>query len=300
MSPPYREKPVQFGPNQRLYGVLCAPSGPEPARGPVVVMPNSGLVHRVGVNRIHVLIARALAEQGTLSLRIDLSGIGESERRKGEMSLNETVHLDLQDAFDFLVAKQEAETFVVLGLCSGAYDSLQLATTDSRVVGTVAIDLFGSFRNPHHVFKHYTQRLGRAQSWRNALLRPGAAAAALMDRWRDGDEAPTTPMTPDVRPAISYRELDGMLHAMHERGVQSLFLFTNGLEENYNYEHQFRDCYPTHVSSGLVSYAFFPNSEHTFQRPRDREALVAKLSAWFAETPFERSGRAELHGRHST
>lgn len=291
MSLSYREKPVQFGDDRGLFGILCVPSHEGPAEGPVVVMPNSGLIHRVGANRIHVLLARALAEQGIRSLRFDLSGIGESERRTGAMSLDEAVYRDAVDALDFVAGQQQADSFVLLGLCSGAYDGLQLATRDLRVVGVVAIDVFGSFRNSRHVFVHYARRFFRFESWRKAVSRPGGALVALLERAGTA-KRPQRAIDRAVRPSLSRRELDSMLHSMKEQHVQALFLFTGGLEENYNYEHQFRDCYPKHARSGRVSYGFFPDAKHTFTRPADRRALVARVTDWIAGTLFKRCSPA--------
>jgi hypothetical protein len=291
MNPSYRERPVQFGNNKGLFGILCMPSGATAVQGPVVVIPNSGVIHRVGANRIYVELARSLADQGIRSLRLDLSGIGESERRAGEISLDESVHRDLTEAFDFLAARHNAKSFAMLGLCSGAYDGLQQAVKDRRVVGVVAIDVFGSFRNKYHILKHYFQRLLSYQSWRNALSEPGDAVMALFHRAKkvDDNPAPAAPpmLVPTVRPMLSHPELESMLHTMDQQQVQSLFLFTGGLEENYNYEHQFRDCYPTQVRSGRVAYGFIPHSNHSFTNPKDREALVSKVTAWFADTAFE-------------
>jgi hypothetical protein len=287
MKPAYRERPVQFGANRGLFGILCTPAVANPEHQPIVVMPNSGLIHRIGTNRIHVLLARALAEQGIRSLRMDLSGIGESERRTDVTSLDESVHRDLSDAIDFLAAKHEGQSFAVLGLCSGAYDGLQIGKRDRRVVGVVAIDVFGTFRTPRHLFNHYRKRLLRKQSWRNAVSQPGAAAMALLERWREDDD-PVATIAPDVRPLVSRSEMESILGTMNQRRVHSLFLFTSGLEDNYNYEHQFRNSYPTHVQNGRISYGFFPQSNHTFVRPSDRLALVAKVTAWFADTSFER------------
>jgi hypothetical protein len=155
----------------------------------------------------------------------------------------------------------------------------------------VAIDVFGSFRNKRHIFKHYCQRLLSHQSWRNAISEPGEAVIALLHRTKkvDDNPAPAAPpmLVPTVRPMLSHPELESMLDTMNQRQVQSLFLFTGGLEENYNYEHQFRDCYPSQVSSGRIAYGFFPRSNHTFKSTDDREALVTKISGWFAHTSFE-------------
>ncbi len=291
MSPSYRERPVQFGADRGLFGILCVPGNTAPAKGPVVLMPNSGLVHRVGANRIHVLLARALAEKGIRSLRLDLSGIGESTRRAGAMPLDEAVNRDMVDALDFVTAQQQADSFVVLGLCSGAYDGLQIATRDSRVSGVVAIDVFGSFRNFRHAFIHYSQRFFWPQSWHNAIVQPGAALVALFDM-KGGVKNPPSAISDGVRPLLSHSQLDSILNSMNEKDVQALFLFTGGLNENYNYKHQFRDCYPKHARNRNVSYDFFPDANHTFAHPNDRRALVASVTEWIEATSFKRCSSA--------
>src|SRR5690606_13797455 len=57
----------------RLAGVLTAPVA-GPARR-AVVLANSGSVHHVGPNRFYVELARALAEDGVATLRLDLRNL---------------------------------------------------------------------------------------------------------------------------------------------------------------------------------------------------------------------------------
>ena len=76
-----RETILEFGPHRRLVGVLTRPESAERAGGDVaVVITNSGIIHRVGANRVHVRLARALAAAGVPCLRYDLPGIGDSAR----------------------------------------------------------------------------------------------------------------------------------------------------------------------------------------------------------------------------
>ena len=72
------ERPLYFGERSNLLGVLTAPAAPHPG-SPAVILLNAGLLHRVGPNRLHVDVARRLAEAGFTSLRFDMSGVGDSE-----------------------------------------------------------------------------------------------------------------------------------------------------------------------------------------------------------------------------
>jgi hypothetical protein len=76
-----REKVVRFGREAKLVGILSEPQGAAgSAREPMVLLVNSGILHRVGACRFHVRLARRLAEDGVSALRFDFSGIGDSER----------------------------------------------------------------------------------------------------------------------------------------------------------------------------------------------------------------------------
>jgi len=80
-----KETVYQFGPNNSLTGILSQPDeSVRVADAPVALILNAGIVHSIGPFRLHVDIARSLAEAGFSSFRIDLSGLGDSETRTGK------------------------------------------------------------------------------------------------------------------------------------------------------------------------------------------------------------------------
>ena len=78
-----REMTVLMGRHKSLVGTLPIVAISAVTAPPTVVLLNAGIVHRVGPNRMHVLLARALAAAGIPSLRFDMSGIGDSPEPTG-------------------------------------------------------------------------------------------------------------------------------------------------------------------------------------------------------------------------
>ncbi|MGY6120071.1 alpha/beta hydrolase family protein (plasmid) [Paraburkholderia strydomiana] len=159
-----RETPVVFG---GYVGVLCEPQRALDA-APAVLFVNTGGVHRIGDSRFTVLMARRLAAQGIASLRMDLSGLGDSLRRDATLTLDalySTYSIDDACAgVDWLTAAGYPKV-VMAGVCSGAYVSLHTALAHSAVVGCACINL--------PFFK-----------WGGARVRPGAQYVAPSEVYR--------------------------------------------------------------------------------------------------------------------
>ncbi len=138
-----REQPVLLGTWQSMVGVVSTVSADAvPRERPAVVILNSGVIHRVGANRMHVYLARALALRGHTVLRFDLSGIGDSEPRRDALAPFDAALADIHEALDHLEQTRGVREVVLIGLCSGANHALLYAASDARVVGVALLDLY--------------------------------------------------------------------------------------------------------------------------------------------------------------
>ncbi|WP_371425150.1 serine aminopeptidase domain-containing protein [Tardiphaga sp.] len=139
-GPHYEELPVRFGPDDRLFGVLCQPLGRKPSA--IAVLANSGRDYHIGWGRAAVEQARALAERGIASFRFDAGGIGDSPASAGapaEVLYSDEQLADTRYAIDY-VAKLDAGPIALVGRCSGAYAAFQAAVQDVRVRNVVVIN----------------------------------------------------------------------------------------------------------------------------------------------------------------
>jgi pimeloyl-ACP methyl ester carboxylesterase len=155
-----RETPVVFD-GGRYAAVFCQPLRALEG-APAVLFVNTGGVHRIGDGRFTVLMARHLAAQGIASLRMDLSGLGDSLRRDEALTLDRVYAryavADAKAGVDWLVARGHAKT-VMFGICTGAYVSLHTALAHPAVTACASVNL------PFFV-------------WGGARTRPGAQHVA--------------------------------------------------------------------------------------------------------------------------
>ena len=121
-----RERAVHFGPGA-MFGLVSEPMGE--ARGPGAVFLNVGIEPHVGPARMWVDLARRWAAQGIRSVRVDLSGLGDSDPARGE---NPAVAFSPQAMADMRqiaeeISPQGPSSLVWIGVCSGGYHALEVA-----------------------------------------------------------------------------------------------------------------------------------------------------------------------------
>lgn len=274
MSPALSETPCQFGEGGRLLGMLTLPATRDPAR-PVVVVPNTGVEHRVGPNRLHVQLARALAAAGYVVLRFDTAGLGDSDPAPGAPA---NASQDLKTVLDGLEARGLGRRYALVGLCSGAHDAHQFARgADERLKAMFFID----------GYTYPTPRFSRLL-WRARLLHPLRSLQHLIARLRGpGLDAPAGLDTDFiVWPTAAEAAQD--FRAFLDRGLSLAFLFTGDVQSSYLYREQHTDVFPE--LRGRVQTWFLPHIDHTLTRQRAREELIGLVRGWLDALPAKPGG----------
>ncbi|MEM7414869.1 MAG: alpha/beta hydrolase [Gemmatimonadota bacterium] len=279
-----RERVATLGPERGLVGIFTEAGASPNRETPVVLIPNSGIVHHVGVGRLHTRAARRLADRGFPSFRFDYSGIGDSKPTGEAMSIGDAVLRDLDTAADY-VREQGFRRIVVFGLCSGGRDALELAVRDESVVGTFAIDLMSDFVTLKHQVVHFAPRLLRWSSWKNLLLgrnaRLSGAARALAGAGPEVEDSEPWPEE-GPRSRLERPRLAEMLGQLVRRDVRMYFAFSNGLEDNYNHAGQFASALPGVGSDPRITSRFFSGADHVFSDRAQQSALLDAFEAWMS------------------
>lgn len=133
------EVTLSFGAERHLVGTLCRP-GDAAVGDCAVLLLNAGVIHRIGPHRFNVKLARALARAGLPSLRLDLSGQGDSRLPAQPLPYPQQAVADLRAAMDHLQGLLGVQRFVIAGICSGANHGLAAADADPRVAGLWMLD----------------------------------------------------------------------------------------------------------------------------------------------------------------
>jgi len=263
-----KERALQFGPQRRLIGILSLPDIPDPSR-PAVLIPNTGVEHRVGPNRLHIELGRAFARLGFVALRMDISGMGDSglpaDGSRGD------VVADLRAAMEQLERMGLAKKFVAVGLCSGGNDAHLLARADERIVGAAFIDHY-QYPTAKAVMIRIAQKIGEPRRVLNFLRRKWAE---LTGKPLEYDPGVLSFFEQPTREAFVADVAELM-----RRRVALFFLYTGENQNDYNYADQLYDVCPALRVYPLQTLHYVPRCDHTFTHVRMREQLIAALERW--------------------
>lgn len=128
-QPEITERPLYFGPEEVLFGILTEPAAGE-ARRRGVVLVNAGGDYHIGASGLYVSLARRWARRGYLVLRMDLAGLGDSGTREGQRDNDIFPRYavdDIREAISWMRKHRGVTDITVGGVCSGAYHSLRAA-----------------------------------------------------------------------------------------------------------------------------------------------------------------------------
>ncbi len=189
-----------------LVGTLCLPdSGVRVSRVGVVLF-NAGVVHRIGPHRVNVKLARALAEHGVPSIRLDLHGLGDSAPASAGLAHEQQVVADLRLGIDELQQAAGTPRVSMLGFCSGVLPSVQCAQRDPRVVQVLlydGINVSTPRARRRHLLLRLRARILDPRSMLRLAHRVGGALRHTLTRGADFDQEPGLPRAAQIAPALT-------------------------------------------------------------------------------------------------
>ena len=275
-----KERILKLGRSTPLVGILTEPEKPDAEAlpraeaKPVVLLLNSGILHRVGACRIHVRLARRLASEGFAVVRFDFSGIGDSETRRDDLPFERSAVAELQEVMDQIAEQRGTETFVPMGLCSGADMALEIAKVDPRVIALGLLDLW-CYRTPGYYLRRYGPKFLDPRVWLNSLR-------VRVEQFGGGaEEVPEYLDLPTyVREYPARNDATRDLAALVARGVRLRCIFTGGQPDDYLYEGQFAQAFRSVRFGDLLEETFIPDADHIFTNLDHQGLVLDELSGW--------------------
>jgi pimeloyl-ACP methyl ester carboxylesterase len=249
LSSHWREAPVLFGPEGRLFAIHCKPRNSIPSSAVLIV--NHGLNRHIGWARTYVSLARRLAAQGVATLRMDISGVGDSATAPGrpeqQLYARESV-ADVRAALDWL-QQRGYEQITLLGHSAGAHLTFHAAVEDKRVTGVAMINLSRFLSDPMEPGDFEKRRIFRATGWywsklvsidvwrRLARGRVHAVSIAGMIASRILRRAAVGLMSilgKDTQATVGHTQIFTRFRRLSERGTKVMLVFSTadeGLDE---------------------------------------------------------------------
>jgi len=286
------EQIVGIGTAHSMVGILARPGIGAEDDLPGVVFVNTGLIHRVGGQRMAVTLARRLAAAGLPTLRMDFSGIGDSRAARsasnGADPLGELMPgaagvtrvygrwvQETREALDFMEATTGRSRFVLIGHCSGAAVSFLSALADPRVVGLVLVNAQG----PFELRQILRTVLVHRSSWRRLIsgrLKIRWVLRRLLHRSKSGKE-----------PQLG-RDIAADLEHLARRGVDVLMVQSEW-DVAYSY---FRRLFRARLSTGAardrLRLETLPGADHELTLGGHQGRYFAMVEAWIARLRAER------------
>ncbi len=262
------EEAVNLGIDQSTSAMVSLPTKIDPAK-PALIFFNAGILHRVGPFRLHVRLTRALAGEGFVAARMDVSGLGYSAKDPARSGF-ESAHHDARALMQYLREEYDCQSFIVGGICSGADNAYKMSVVERSIVGGIFVDGY-AYENPKSRYHHYRRRVFRLQIWsdwfRSKFNKPPQEdqlkTPEVADIW-EFDDPPEAQFRAELKQLCS-------------RDFKGHFIYS-GVVPGYSYAEQFHDTFPE--SKGAMDVTYFADADHTFILEQDRQPLIDSILHW--------------------
>ena len=273
------ETPVLFGTDTSLVGVLTRPDSIT-SSAVAYLMFNAGVLARIGPHRLHVKLARSLAEAGESSLRFDLSGQGDSRSAMTGSDYRAQAVRDIRDAMDHLESRFGFRHFALIGICSGAVNSFAAAREDTRIVGVLMFDGHNYSSRWSRPVRHWKRF--RATGWASATagLRRRLTALLRSDA-APGREELVEQADPSANPPRA--EFARALQGLVDRSVAVFLIYSGTVIDYYSYANQFRDVFGREAFFRHVRCELHTAIDHTLISLEAQRRMITVVRDWTAD-----------------
>ncbi|MEM9494728.1 MAG: alpha/beta hydrolase [Pseudomonadota bacterium] len=287
MNAPWRERVVTFGDAGHLAGILSLSDEARANGAPPVLMLNAGVVHRVGAHRLNVKIARRLAAEGIVSLRFDLSGLGDSPPARTAVGYEQQSIDDIGAAMDCLKQEAGVDEAIIVGMCSGADNAYRTAVVDERIGGAVLLDPY-AYESVGAKIDYMADRAANPDRWMQKLKKVAGGgeteeAALDIDLTLDIDAEDDERALDVERAPPPVAEFGGDLQKITDRGGKILIRYTSYVQGKVSKPAQFFKTFSDFDFSDRLSVDVSPHVDHTYTELTAQEELLARIPSWIIE-----------------
>ncbi|MEQ9437062.1 alpha/beta fold hydrolase [Hyphomonas sp.] len=300
LRPEITERAMRLGSDESLAAIVARPVVETGL--PAVVILNTGVAHRVGHHRKFVALSRRLARSGHTVVRFDFPGLGDSSDITGDGALLDANLAAIRDVVDWVERTFAIRRFVMVGLCSGADQSIIYASKDKRVTGAVLLDPSVPRTRRYYMIDLYRRIISRS-IWINFLSGRGFFWTR-MRRLTGKGEMTAVKRGQFSRPNLESPEaiafLEGVYQGAIDNDARLLAVFTAGPDYQHNYREQILEALPKVRFGKRISLHFLKDCDHTFMRESKREYLYALIADWLQSQFPGREPAAPAPGPEST
>lgn len=286
------EKALLLGKDRSLVGILTLPNSDiNVVDRPGILFLNSGLLHRVGPNRIYVKMARKFAMQGFPVLRFDLSGIGDSRISHNHEKFDESTGIikDTQEVMDYLYDSFGIQKFILMGFCSGGSNAFQVAVHDERVQGINLIEGF-AFPSSGYFVKSYSKSLLSPRSWWRLLTGKSELWGLLKGILKFYTSVQTRQLTENLQFPEKEQLLTNLETLIH-RGVKIIFIYSADSSAYYNYRKIFEQTVNKLPLNNRPQVEVINNTDHLFTLFYHQELLISLILDWLEKNGLTQSDK---------
>jgi pimeloyl-ACP methyl ester carboxylesterase len=289
MSAPVHEQVLSL-PSQPSLLALWTPAADASAELAVLFI-NAGVIHRIGPHRLHVKLARRLAQRGLHAVRFDLSGVGDSAAPRDARDFRTQAVHDICLVMDELQARCGVRSFVLFGICSGAAHAQAAALVDERVKGVFLIDgyMYSTWRGS----LHFVRRMFNAYGWRQACARLARGELKLLSQHLQSTVrrmtalVPRSTQAPSVaaesaapEPRRTAHEFQQDMQTLMQRGVRVCLMFTGSVIETFAQPRHLHDTFGRAAWIDRVECLFEPGVDHTLTLTASQTLLIERFLSW--------------------